>query len=82
MNMTTIKTRVVHNIDFAAKWYQFANWAEPSIKQVSKAANRKDQKYHSLSIRLFFLAGCEKEATGKEKPDTTVFIVVFHLLIA
>ena len=28
------------------KWYQFANWAEPSIKQVSKAANRKDQKYH------------------------------------
>ena len=36
----------------------------------------------SLSIRLFFLAGYEKEATGKEKPDTTVFMVVFHLLIA
>ena len=38
--------------------------------------------YVNLSIRLFFLAGYEKEATGKEKPDTRVFIVVFHLLIA
>ena len=52
MNMTTIKTRVVHNIDFAAKWYQFANWAEPSIKQVSTAANQKDQKYQR-SLFLF-----------------------------
>ena len=36
----------------------------------------------NLSIRLFFLAGKEKEATGKEKPDTRVFIAVFHLLMA
>ena len=40
------------------------------------------QKAINLSIRLFFLAGKEKEATGKEKPDTRVFIAVFHLLMA
>ena len=41
-----------------------------------------DRGLSSLSIRLFFLAGYEKEATGKEKPDQRVFIAVFHLLIA
>ena len=41
-----------------------------------------DQRSRSLSSRLFLLAGYEKEAPAKEKPDTRVFIAVFHFLIA
>ena len=37
---------------------------------------------NNLSIRLFFLAGKEKIAPGKEKPDIRVFIAVFYLLLA
>ena len=42
----------LHNDTSAAKWYQFDNWAEPSIKQVSKATNRNDQD--TTTISFFF----------------------------
>ena len=51
MNMTT-KLELSTILTLPRNGISFANWAEPSIKQVSKAANRKDQKYHR-SLFLF-----------------------------
>ena len=60
----------------------FAGTNDTQRETAKQAYLARNYIYLSLSIRLFFLAGYEKEATGKEKPDTTVFILVFHLLIA
>ena len=49
----TIVQDQLHNDNFAAKYYRFLNWAEPSIKQVSKAANDKDQ--NTTAVSFFFL---------------------------
>ena len=46
----------LYNIKFVAKWYQFSNWAEPSIKQVSKVANRKYQNTTAVSFFFLFFA--------------------------
>ena len=44
-------------ITLSRKWYQFANWAEPSIKQVSRVANRKDK--NTIAVSFVFLFLCE-----------------------
>ena len=72
------------NIAGRLKWFPVSH--EYEVKMAARCTELSVAKdicvNSSLSIRLFFLAGWEKEATDKEKPDTTVFIVVFHLLIA
>ena len=62
--------------------YQFANWAEPSIKQVSTAANRKDQKTTTVSFFFLFLRARASTAANRNDQKTTAVSFFFLFLRA
>ena len=75
-------SHVNFSISFSRPFLVFIERKARTMPVVSPTCQFANDQFANLSIRLFFLAGKEKEATGKEKPDTRVFIAVFHLLMA